>query len=147
VLFVKQKDEADCHFVVFAPDRWEGEPREWTLRAWVRGKWVREDKLPMVYPTQLGIDISDWGAMERGFFYLATDSLNAGCEPLLGPEYNAMVSNLINHRDLVHPHREVRGSEHPVSESTSELLYSTLARVLDGIKAAIDRGWLIRYLA
>lgn len=65
VLFVKERNEADCHFVVFATDWWPREPGEWTLRAWAHGKWIREDKLPMVYPTQLGIDLSDWDEMEK----------------------------------------------------------------------------------
>jgi hypothetical protein len=75
VLFVKERNEADCHFVVFAPDWWKREPKEWTLRAWVKGQWVREEKVPMVYPTQLGIDISDWDEMEKALESMVRDVL------------------------------------------------------------------------
>jgi len=67
MIFCKERNEADCHFVVFAPDSSGREPNEWTLRAFVSGCWVRELKVPLVYPTQLGIDVSDVQTMEAAF--------------------------------------------------------------------------------
>ncbi len=63
----KEKNEADCHFVALAPDWGARDPNEWTLRAFVSGRWVREIKVPLVYPTQLGVDLSDVQTMEAAF--------------------------------------------------------------------------------
>jgi hypothetical protein len=81
MFFFKERNESDCHFVVFAPDWWAGERNEWTLRAFVSGRWVRELKVPLIYPTQLGVDVSDVQTMEAAFEAMVREVLAEAGRP------------------------------------------------------------------
>jgi|SRR5882724_202988 len=76
---------------------------------------------------------------------LATGELVAGLAPLLGPAHKPVAQTVIDHRDLIHPHREVRRTQLRINQHSSEALYSFLCVVLHEVAEAIKAGWVRQY--
>jgi hypothetical protein len=78
---------------------------------------------------------------------IAPDSgLCAKCGPLLTETTRAMGVTVTDHRDLIHPHRELRaGANLAVDEHTARALHSLLCLVLRDVTAAAKRGWIKCY--
>ena len=72
-------------------------------------------------------------------------NLKPGLGALLG-EVHELLGKLVNgHRDLVHPHAEVREEQLPVDQRTARIVHESLCAVLEGIESKIGAGWLDRY--
>jgi hypothetical protein len=77
---------------------------------------------------------------------LAADKdLCPGVDPLLG-EVGGVIARLVaGHRDLVHPHAEVREELLTINEHTAAAVHATLCALLDDVARRIEGGWLERY--
>lgn len=76
---------------------------------------------------------------------MALKPLGDGLAPLLDQKHASLVATVIDHRDLIHPHRETRGQEHDVDRITADIMYSVLCRILADMGRAIANGWLEKY--
>ncbi|TMB25318.1 MAG: hypothetical protein E6J62_21695 [Deltaproteobacteria bacterium] len=57
-----------------------------------------------------------------------------------------VLGKLVNaHRDLVHPHAEIRDEQLPINEYTAAVAYANLCALLDGVATKIEAGWLDNY--
>jgi len=57
-----------------------------------------------------------------------------------------VLGELVNgHRDLVHPHAEVREEQLPINEYTARAVHASLGALLDSLVRQIESGWLDRY--
>ncbi len=74
-----------------------------------------------------------------------SDQLASGLVPLLGRALGPVAQTVIDHRDLIHPHREVRQQQLPINEHTSEALYSLVCVVLHEVARAAGAGWVRDY--
>jgi len=74
-----------------------------------------------------------------------SSKLKTGLDPLLG-DVQEVLGKLVNaHRDLVHPHAEIRDEQLPINEYTAAVAYANLCALLDGVATKIEAGWLDNY--
>jgi hypothetical protein len=76
---------------------------------------------------------------------LCRKELHVGLRPLLR-EVHEGLSQLINgHRNLIHPHAEIRGEQLPIDPHTVAAVLGSLQALLAGVLREIDGGWLNDY--
>jgi len=73
---------------------------------------------------------------------LSRKDLSSGLRPLLRDAYEGLAVLINGHRDLVHPHAEVRAEQLPITPHTVSAVLGSLCALLDGIAREIDAGWL-----
>jgi hypothetical protein len=76
---------------------------------------------------------------------LARKELRQGLDPLLGEVHESLATLINGHRDLVHPHAEVRAELLPVDEYSARAVEANLCVLLAGIARKLEGGWLKRY--
>src|SRR6266849_1084576 len=83
----------------------------------------------------------------RDLLDLATSAeLAPNCGPLLSDQVSKLGESVIDHRDLIHPHREVRAAGGlPIDKYTADALYNVLCLVLRDVANAAKNGWVRRY--
>jgi len=68
------------------------------------------------------------------------------CGPLLPPQLMKLAESVVDHRDLIHPHREVReAGSITIDEHTAEALYNVLCLVLRDLAKSAKAGWIAKY--
>lgn len=73
--------------------------------------------------------------------------LSAGLRPLLGEVQRDLAHLITAHRDLVHPHAEVREEALPINGYTAAAVHANLCVVLDEVALRVEDGWLEHYRA
>jgi hypothetical protein len=76
---------------------------------------------------------------------LARKELHQGLQPLLREVHEGLAGLINAHRDLVHPHAEIRAEQLPISEHTRSAVVGNLCALLEGIAQKMDAGWLKDY--
>ncbi len=76
---------------------------------------------------------------------LSLSPLTPDLPPLLGQGFKQLLQPVIDHRDLIHPHREIRMKELKITEHSAELLYNFLCVVLHELTEATKGGWMTKY--
>jgi hypothetical protein len=71
--------------------------------------------------------------------------LCAGLPPLLREVHGELAKLVAGHRDLVHPHAEVREERLPINVHTATAVQANLRVLLDGLARQIESGWLGQY--
>jgi hypothetical protein len=71
--------------------------------------------------------------------------LREGLGPLLTEFHGDLARLVTGHRDLVHPHAEVREEKLPINEHTAMAVQANLCVLRDGLARQIETGWLDQY--